>query len=688
MLSRERLNDPGLLLQAHHCQWATLFNLGDHTACCAHIEAGLALYDRERHGSHASLYGGHDPKVCGLGERALALWLLGYPEQALRSAEAGLAYAHDLAQAGSLAHSMDQTVMLHRYRRDARAVLREASRMMDFSVEQALRDHKVKGEFFCGWARALLGEPLEGVRAMEAAVEAQRAIGTTEDFPVYYDMLAEVLALVDRIDEACSAIERAFKEAQSSGLAYWNAELHRRRAELLWRRAGHPVEEARADLAAAFELARAQDARSLELRAAMTAFRMAVGDTETRDGAGRSAPGLRAFSRRFRHRRSRRGGTSARDGHAVNALAGLAANQPKRYRRGTDRIVPPEATLARVRPLLPAMGITRIANVTGLDRIGIPVVMVSRPNSRSLSLSQGKGLDLAAAKASGVMEAIETYHAETITLPLKFASFGELCYSHSHGRHRRAAVLRRQSLAGRSHDALDRGTGSAFRGRPVWLPHELVSTNYTLPLPPGSGCFTASSNGFASGNSLAEAICHGICELIERDATTLWRLRSDASRAARAIDPETIDDADCRGLLDRFERADVAVRIWDATSDIEVACFQCLIMGRHGQDADPEFGAGCHPRREVALCRALTEAAQARTTYIVGARDDLASELYEEAARARRAEDGPGVLRGAATRGRLRAPCRAGMRRRSRTTSRKSCAACSGWACIRRRSSS
>ena len=277
----ERLNDPGLLLQAHHCQWATLFNLGDHTACCAHIEAGLALYDRERHGSHASLYGGHDPKVCGLGERALALWLLGYPEQALQSAEAGLAHARDLAQAGSLAHSMDQTVMLHRYRRDARAVLREASRMMDFSVEQALHDHKVKGEFFCGWARALLGEPLEGVRAMEAAVEAQRAIGTTEDLPVYYDMLAEVLALVDRLDEACPAIERAFKEAQSSGLVYWNAELHRRRAELLWRRAGHPVEEARANLAAAFELARAQNARSLELRAAMTAFRMAVGDTDT-----------------------------------------------------------------------------------------------------------------------------------------------------------------------------------------------------------------------------------------------------------------------------------------------------------------------------------------------------------------------------------------------------------------------
>jgi YcaO-like protein with predicted kinase domain len=330
----------------------------------------------------------------------------------------------------------------------------------------------------------------------------------------------------------------------------------------------------------------------------------------------------------------------------MSALAGAAAEGLKNYRRGTDRILPPEATLARVRPLLPVMGITRIANVTGLDRIGIPVVMVSRPNSRSISVSQGKGLDLAAAKASGVMEAIETYHAETITLPLKFASFGELCYSH-----RMIDVAGLPFCAGsRWRDDLAMlwiEGADLMSGEPVWLPYELVSTNYTLPLPPGSGCFAANTNGLASGNSLGEAICHGLCELIERDATTLWRVRSAAARRARAIDPATIEDVDGRDLLHRFERADVAVRIWDVTTDIGVACFQCLIMGSHAHDADPEFGAGCHPRREVALCRALTEAAQARTTYIVGARDDLASELYDDEVRARRAEEARELFEGA-----------------------------------------
>ncbi|HEX2478357.1 MAG TPA: YcaO-like family protein [Geminicoccaceae bacterium] len=322
----------------------------------------------------------------------------------------------------------------------------------------------------------------------------------------------------------------------------------------------------------------------------------------------------------------------------MSALPTMVPGARKSYRRGTDRIVPPEATLSRVRPLLPVMGITRIANVTGLDRVGIPVVMVSRPNSRSISVSQGKGLDLAAAKASGVMEAIEAYHAETITLPVKFASYSELCYGH-----RMVDVAGLPFCAGsrwQADLALLWIEGRELLSRePVWLPHELVSTNYTLPLPPGSGCFAANTNGLASGNSLAEAICHGICELIERDATTLWRLHGDAWRDARAINPATVDDPDCRELLARFEQASVAVRIWDATSDIAVACFQCLIMGRHETDADPEFGAGCHPRREVALCRALTEAAQARTTYIVGARDDLASELYEGEVRARRAQE-------------------------------------------------
>src|SRR5216110_1899697 len=100
----------------------------------------------------------------------------------------------------------------------------------------------------------------------------------------------------------------------------------------------------------------------------------------------------------------------------------------KVLRRGTHRSASLDDTLKRALPLAPVMGITRVANVTGLDSVGIPVVMVCRPNSRSVAVSQGKGIDFASARASGLMEAAELYHAETITLPLRLATYEELRY--------------------------------------------------------------------------------------------------------------------------------------------------------------------------------------------------------------------------------------------------------------------
>ncbi len=306
----------------------------------------------------------------------------------------------------------------------------------------------------------------------------------------------------------------------------------------------------------------------------------------------------------------------------------------KQYRLGTHRTVSPQQTLARLDPHLREMGITRIANVTGLDDIGIPVVMVCRPNSRSISVSQGKGIELAAAKASGVMEAVETYHAERITLPLKLASFEELSHDHP--------MVDVATLPFSVEDRYrnDRAllwieARNLMNDEPLWLPHELVHTDYTLPQPTGSGCFTANTNGLASGNHILEAIAHGIYEVIERDAITLWRLQT-RSVGGQPLDLDSVDDQSCRALLECFESAGVRVRVWDVTSDVDVACFFCLVMGKRADDTEPEFGSGCHPVRQVALLRALTEAAQARTTFIAGSRDDFDAEIYSQAARARR----------------------------------------------------
>ncbi|MGI9334788.1 MAG: YcaO-like family protein [Gammaproteobacteria bacterium] len=312
----------------------------------------------------------------------------------------------------------------------------------------------------------------------------------------------------------------------------------------------------------------------------------------------------------------------------------------KRYRQGTHRTRHPADTLARARTLMRECGITRIANVTGLDRIGIPVVMVTRPNARSLAVSQGKGIDLDSAKASGLMEAIEGWHAEHIVShDLRLASFDEL--------REQASIVDVTQLvcsAGRRFDAgapmlwiEGRKLAGAFaEAEPCWLPLETVSTDYTEPAAPGSGAFAATSNGLASGNTYDEALCHALCEVIERDALTLWHLGSRRNLGVTGLDPETVDDPACRQLMACFDRAGVQLKIWETTSDIGVAAFECLAAGRDDDWADPEYGAGCHPSRAVALARAITEAAQARVSFIAGSRDDFGSHLYTGNMRKRR----------------------------------------------------
>jgi ribosomal protein S12 methylthiotransferase accessory factor len=299
----------------------------------------------------------------------------------------------------------------------------------------------------------------------------------------------------------------------------------------------------------------------------------------------------------------------------------------KAYRRGTHRTADPATTLARAQPHLAAVGITRIANVTGLDRIGVPVVMVCRPNARSLAVSQGKGLSLDAAKASGVMEALELHHAERIALPLKLGSARDLMPGHR--------LIDLDALPrlrdGRFHADLPilwiEGR-DLFTDAPLWLPYEIVHTNYTLPLPTGSGCFPASSNGLASGNHVLEAIDHGIAEAVERDSTTVWNHLGKAGRGRTRLDLGTVDDADCDEVLERLERAGFAVAVWDTTTDVGIAAFYCLITDLRQESAHCGAGAGAHPARAVALLRALCEAIQVRTTYIAGSRDDLRPEEF------------------------------------------------------------
>jgi ribosomal protein S12 methylthiotransferase accessory factor len=302
----------------------------------------------------------------------------------------------------------------------------------------------------------------------------------------------------------------------------------------------------------------------------------------------------------------------------------------KAFRTGAHLLIEPAETLSRVMPLMSGLGITRIANVTGLDRIGIPVVMVCRPNSRSIAVSQGKGISLDAAKASGLMESVESWHAERIELPLKLGSFEDLSSNHQLIDINRLPTLRGSHYRPTMPILWIESINLLHQENP-WLPYEIVHTFYTHPAPAGSGCFAQSSNGLASGNHYLEAVSHAICECVERDASSLWHHQNKAGREATKLDLDTISDTICRELLTQLDAANLAVTVWNTTTDTGIPSFECVLLDKRQSLAHPGQGAGCHPSKAIALARALTEAVQVRTTYIAGSRDDLSHTEYAPA---------------------------------------------------------
>lgn len=241
-----------------------------------------------------------------------------------------------------------------------------------------------------------------------------------------------------------------------------------------------------------------------------------------------------------------------------------------------------------------------------------------RPNARSLSVFQGKGATRDAAKVSAAMEAYEHFCAESACAEV-VAPACEVT----------DAVL----PAARSDAVLDARVPIAWiagrnlvSGDVVRVPLEAVSADHVHPGPTGFGVFVCNSNGLASGNTWAEALLHGLCELVERDALTLWRAASSGHRAGTRIDPGRSADPGVRGFVRAFGAAAIRIEAWDITSDLGVPA--CLVV-LDDADGGPPFlgrfaGSGCHPDPAVALGRALTEAAQSRLTFISGTRDDMA----------------------------------------------------------------
>ncbi|WP_296433449.1 MULTISPECIES: YcaO-like family protein [unclassified Rhizobium] len=288
------------------------------------------------------------------------------------------------------------------------------------------------------------------------------------------------------------------------------------------------------------------------------------------------------------------------------------------------------ATLARVTPLLAQFGITRVARHTGLDHIGMPVWCAYAPNAPSAVVAQGKGLSDVDARVSAVMEALERAVASRPAVSTFRATVQEL-RDNGHPLTTLECLIGLHQADIGPHEPVEWVKGrELISGGMIHVPFEAVILNRTRQTR-----FWMSSDGLASGNTIDEAILHGMLERIERDAYVLWQISDESVRHSRCVDPALFRDDVLDRLLERIKSSGLVLKLFDITSDVAIPCFTALLgpraalSGAAVRFAEVTGGSGAHPSAVRAAIRAITEAAQSRLTFISGARDDIAPTAFQ-----------------------------------------------------------
>jgi len=269
----ERLDDPAFRLQAHHAGWGTSTNIGEHQAACDHVQRGLALHDPKLHSAHALLYGGHDPKVCAKGQGALSLWLLGYPDQAAQSADEAVTLGEGLSHHPSLAHALLWAGLVHQLRRDPQAVYEYAKRLRVIGTEHKLAQYTAIGSIMHGWALCYQGQSEVGLDELSRGIEAYAAVQVRLNLAHFTAAFAEACRHAGKVELGLAAIEDAvclFQVAErwcQSGILQLKGEILMSSRADRWADAETCFHEA-------LRIARRQEAKSSELRAAASLARL------------------------------------------------------------------------------------------------------------------------------------------------------------------------------------------------------------------------------------------------------------------------------------------------------------------------------------------------------------------------------------------------------------------------------
>jgi class 3 adenylate cyclase/predicted ATPase len=269
--------DPALLMEAHRGLVGPEFFGGELTAARGHCEQALRLYNPQQHRAHAFLYGQEPGAVC-LSFLAWALWLLGYPDQASQRMYEALNVAHELSHPLSVAFTLISAAALHQLRREGQAAHERAEAAVTLSTEQGYPLWLWFGTVLQGWALAEQGRAEEGSARIRQGVAAFRVTGAALQQSHFLALLAEACGKAGQAEEGRAALAEALRGVDRSGERFYEAELYRLKGELTLQQSGVRSTEAEAEAEGYFlkaiEIARQQQAKSLELRAVMSLSRL------------------------------------------------------------------------------------------------------------------------------------------------------------------------------------------------------------------------------------------------------------------------------------------------------------------------------------------------------------------------------------------------------------------------------
>jgi predicted ATPase len=265
----QRDEAPTPRLEAHAALGHTLFILGEYATARTHLEQSIALTDPTAQQALA-LRHGVAPGVQCLAFAAWALWCLGYPTQARRRSQEALVLVQKLTHPQSLAAAKHYAASLYYRRREVRAVQAEAEALLTLATAQGLPLYVGLGTCWQGWALAMQGQGEEGLAQLHQGLAVVLTAGQTLSRPLCLVLLAEATGHVGQSDEGLCLLAEALTESEASGRGDLLAETYRLHGELLLCQTVPDATQAEVDFQQALVIARRQQAKSWELRAAMS----------------------------------------------------------------------------------------------------------------------------------------------------------------------------------------------------------------------------------------------------------------------------------------------------------------------------------------------------------------------------------------------------------------------------------